>query len=133
MREIFLMPPDRFKEDYAHRVGVGDVEALADWLVKEGFDDGTTLATGMVHGPINYELLRHHGLLRPVEISSKRLEEHHFPIRLLAPKTSDQRQKRGVKLLSVSDRPGLVLIREKEFGQIVVQEFDAAKKGSLED
>ena len=130
---IFLMPPDRFKEDYAHRVGVGEVEVLADWLVDEGFDDRTTLATGMVHGPINYELLRRHGLLRPVEISSKRLQERHFPIRLLATKTSDQRQKRGVKLLSVSDPSGLVLIREKEFGQIVVREFDVAKKGSLED
>ncbi|MBQ72395.1 MAG: hypothetical protein CMJ67_05760 [Planctomycetaceae bacterium] len=87
----------------------------------------------MVHGPINYALLRHHGLLRPVEISSRKLQVDDFPIRLIATRSSDNRRRSGVKLLSVPDRSKLVLVREEEFGEVVVRDFDLVEKGSSRD
>jgi hypothetical protein len=121
---VLMGSPEAFQKDFAHRVWVGDVSDAARWLVDGDSDQGMTLATGMVHGPINYELLRRHGILRRVRIVSEKITEPHFPIRVLVTNTHVDEIQRPVNLLPLDDDSGIVLVGRHEFGGVVILEFD---------
>ena len=128
---LLWISPEKFQREFAHRVGVGDVGVLADWLVEDGFDTGITIATGMVHGPINYELLRSHGLLRPVRIHAGAMKDPRPPIRFLLTRDAEARNANVIKLVPAIGRSGLVLVRRKEFGEILVLTFDRGSAQSV--
>jgi GT2 family glycosyltransferase len=121
---IFSMSPDRFAREYPNRVWIEDAGPVAAWFVAQDFARGSVRATGVAHGPVNYELHRRAGLLRPVEIAEGPLDDSQLPIRLLSPVPEDGAESYPGRFLG--RRKDLERVDRKVVGGVLIRTFDRA-------
>ena len=121
---VFAMSPDRFTREYPKRVWIEDAAPLAAWLAGQDPDFRRIRATGVVHGPVNYELHRGFGLVRAVEIAKGPIDDSQLPIRLLSPasaaKTSDEPHPGWY----LGRRDDLVLVDRQVVDGVLVRTYD---------
>ncbi|MCP3858701.1 MAG: hypothetical protein GY704_03525, partial [Phycisphaeraceae bacterium] len=55
---VFSTSPERFARDYPNRVWIEDAGPVAAWYLTQDLERGSARATGVAHGPVNYELHR---------------------------------------------------------------------------
>ena len=123
---IFSMSPDRFAREYPNRVWIEDVEPVAGWFVTQDLARGSIRATGVAHGPVNYELHRRAGLLRPVEIAKGPLEDSQLPIRLLSSVPKDDSVAASSPRRFLGGRDDLELVDRQIVGGVLVRTYDRA-------
>ena len=121
---IFSMSPDRFAREYPNRVWIEDARPVAAWFVAQDFARGSVRATGVAHGPVNYELHRRAGLLRAVEIAEGPLDDSQLPIRLLSPVPEDGAESYPGRFLG--RRKDLERVDRKVVGGVLIRTFDRA-------
>ena len=123
---IISISPDRFAREYPNRVWIEDAGPVAAWYLTQDLERGSALATGVAHGPVNYELHRRAGLLRPVEIAKGPLEDSQLPIRLLSPVPEDDSMAESVPRRFLGHRDDLELVDRQIVGGVLVRTYDRA-------
>ncbi|MCP4743426.1 MAG: hypothetical protein GY871_14555 [Actinomycetales bacterium] len=99
---------------------------MAAWYLTQDFERGSARATGVAHGPVNYELHRRAGLLRPVEIAKGPLEDSQLPIRLLSPVPRDDSMAESSPRRFLGRRDDLELVDHQVVGGVLVRTYDRA-------
>ena len=121
---IFWISPDRFRRAYPNRVWVEDAGPLAAWLIEQDIETGRVRASGVAHGPVNYELQRRTGLLRPVRIAKGPVDDSELPVHLLvsAPKVRGSSDPDPRRFLG--GRNDLELVDRRIVGGVLVRTYD---------
>ena len=123
---VFSMSADRFARDYPNRVWIEDAGPVAAWFLTQDFEAGSVRATGVAHGPVNYELHHRAGLLRPVQIADGPLEDSQLPIRLLSPVPKDDSVAESFPRRFLGRRDDLELVDRQVVGGVLVRTYDRA-------
>ena len=123
---VFSMSPGRFAREYPNRVWIEDAEPVAAWFVAQDLERGSVRAIGVAHGPVNYELHRRSGLLRPVEIAKGPLEDSQLPIRLLSSVPKDDSMAASSPRRFLGGRDDLELVDRQVVGGVLVRTYDRA-------
>lgn len=123
---VFSMSPDRFAREYPNRVWIEDAGPVAVWYLRQDLERGSVRATGVAHGPVNYELHRRSGLLRPVEIAKGPLDDSQLPIRLLSPVPRDDSMAESSPRRFLGRRDDLELVDRQVVGGVLVRTYDRA-------
>ncbi len=121
---VCLMSPDRFARDYPNRVWIADAGPVAAWFMTQDFEAGSVRAIGVAHGPVNYEIHRRSGLLRPVEIAKGPLEDSQLPVRLLSPLPKDDSVAESYPRRFLGRRDDLELVDQAVVGGVLVRTYD---------
>ena len=121
---IFWLPPDRFRRDYPNRVWIGDAGPVAAWLMEQDLEAGSVRANGVAHGPVNYELHRRTGLLRPVRIAKGPVDDSELPLHVLvsAPKVRGSGDPDPRRFLG--GRNDLALVDRRIVGGVLIRTYD---------
>ena len=125
---VLAVSPDRFAREYPNRVWIADGGPLAAWLVEQDLEVGTTIATGVVHGPVNYELYRRFGLLRPVRIAKGPFVDPALPLRILSPMPRDESAAETDRRRFLRGVGDLVLVDRQVVGGVLVRVYDLPEK-----
>lgn len=123
---VFSISPDRFARDYPNRVWIEDARPVAAWFLTQDFEAGSVRATGVAHGPVNYELHRRADLLRPVQIADGPLGDSQLPIRLLSPVPKDDSVAESFPRRFLGRRDDLELVDRQVVGGVLVRTYDRA-------
>ena len=121
---VFSLSPNRFARDYPNRVWIEDAGPVATWFMTQDLERGSVRATGVAHGPVNYELHRRAGLLRPVEIAKGPLGDSQLPIRLLSPVPEDDSMAKPAPRRFLGRRDDLELVDRQVVGGVLVRTYD---------
>jgi hypothetical protein len=123
---IFSMSPDRFAREYPNRVWIEDAGPVAAWFMTQDLERGTVRTTGVVHGPINYELHRRAGPRRPVQIAKGPLDDSQLPVRLLSSVLDGDPVSESLPRRFLGRRDDLELVDRQIVGGVLVRTYDRA-------